>query len=155
MEVDEQYTTRTPKADSAGGRFEPGIRHRSGDYESVIRPARVLIADDNVDAAVALAMFLEAIGYEVHAVHDGSTALAAARELRPDAILLDIAMPQMKGDEVCRALRQESWTEHVLIAAVTGFGTAEDRRRSLDAGFDYHMVKPLDPWRLADLLQSL
>ena len=117
--------------------------------------ARVLVADDNIDATVALALFLEALGYELRTAYNGSAALEVARRWRPEAIFLDISMPLIDGDEVCRRLRQERWGREVLIAAVTGFGKPEDRRRSLDAGFDYHLVKPVDPRSIVKLLQFL
>jgi CheY-like chemotaxis protein len=118
-------------------------------------PARVLVADDNVDAAVGLGVFLETLGYEVRTAHNGPAALELARRWHPQAIFLDISMPLIDGDEVCRKVRQEEWGEDVLIAAVTGFGMPEDRKRSLEAGFDYHLVKPVDPRLIIRLLQSL
>lgn len=116
---------------------------------------RVLIADDHVDAAIGLAEWLETMGYEVYTAYDGNDALETARRVRPDALLLDITMPGLDGDEVCRRLRQEPWAREVLIAAVTGYSGAEDRRRSREAGFDHHFVKPVDPRKIRDLLQSL
>ncbi len=123
--------------------------------ESCREARKVLIADDNVDAALALALLLQSIGYEVHTAHDGREALEAARRLKPDAILLDIAMPIISGDEVCKALRRESWAETVLIAAITGYSAAQDRKLSEEAGFDHHLVKPVDPRTVRRLLQSL
>jgi CheY-like chemotaxis protein len=116
---------------------------------------RVLVADDNVDTATAFGALIEAMGHEVHVAHDGLEALEMARRLRPDAIFLDCAMPWISGDEVCRRLRQEPWAQTVLIAAATGFGSAEDRKRSFDSGFDYHLVKPIDPRLVRNLLQYL
>jgi CheY-like chemotaxis protein len=115
----------------------------------------VLIADDHVDAAIGLAEWLETMGYEVYTAYDGIDALDTARRVRPDAMLLDITMPGLDGDEVCRRLRQEPWAREVMIAAVTGYSGAEDRRRSREAGFDHHFVKPVDPRKIRDLLQSL
>ena len=116
---------------------------------------RVLIADDHVDAAIGLAEWLETMGYEVYTAYDGIDALETARRVKPDALLLDITMPGLDGDEVCRRLRQEPWAREVMIAAITGYSGAEDRRRSRDAGFDHHFVKPVDPRKIRDLLQSL
>ena len=118
-------------------------------------PRRILIADDNIDAATCFALLLEATGNEVHTAHDGLEALEAARSWRPDAIFLDIAMPSIDGHEVCRRLREERWAQTVLIVAVTGWGRPEDRRRSLAAGFDHHFVKPVELRQLQELLQSL
>ena len=116
---------------------------------------RVLIADDHVDAAIGLAEWLETMGYEVYTAYDGKDALETARRVRPDALFLDITMPGIDGDEVCRRLRREPWARNVLIAAVTGYSGAEERRRSRAAGFDHHFVKPVDPRKIRDLLQSL
>jgi CheY-like chemotaxis protein len=128
---------------------------RGGGSESVETPARVLVADDNVDAAVGLAMFLEALGYDVRTAHNGPAALDHARRWHPQAVFLDISMPLIDGDEVCRKLREERWGKKALIAAVTGFGMPEDRKRSFEAGFDHHLVKPVDPRTIIKLLQSL
>jgi len=116
---------------------------------------RVLIADDHVDAAIGLAEWLETMGYEVYTAYDGLDALETARRVKPDALLLDITMPGLDGDEVCRRLRQEPWAHEVMIAAITGHSGAEDRRKSREAGFDHHFVKPVDPRKIRDLLQSL
>ncbi len=128
---------------------------RRGNQQSLEPPTRVLVADDNVDAAVGLAMFLEALGYDVRTAHNGPAALDLARRWQPQAVFLDISMPLIDGDEVCRKLRQERWGKKAMIAAVTGFGMAEDRKRSFDAGFDHHLVKPVDPRSIIKLLQSL
>ena len=116
---------------------------------------RVLVADDDVDAASALAMLLEAVGYETRTAYNGSSALELARRWHPEAIFLDVSMPLLNGDEVCRRVREEPWGRGVLIAAVTGLGKPEDKRRSRAAGFDRHLVKPVDPKVILDLLQSL
>ena len=130
---------------------EPSRRARQAAFVS----CRVLIADDHVDAAIGLAEWLETMGYEVYTAYDGIDALETARRIQPDALLLDITMPGLDGDEVCRRLRQEPWAREVMIAAVTGYSGAEDRRRSREAGFDHHFVKPVDPRKIRDLLQSL
>jgi CheY-like chemotaxis protein len=111
--------------------------------------------DDNVDAAQGLALLLRAEGHKVRTAHDGPTALTAAREFRPEAVLLDIGMPRMDGYEVARRLRQECGLEKVVLAAMTGYGQAADRHRSSEAGFDLHLVKPVDPDVLHGLLARL
>jgi CheY-like chemotaxis protein len=141
-------------APAAAGRLS-SVEGRARSAGPSATPYRVLIADDNVDAAVALAFLLDSAGYDVHIARDGQEALETARRLHPDAILLDIAMPKVTGDEVCRQLRREPWTDGVLIAAVTGFSAADARERSRSAGFDHHFVKPLDAALLRQLLQSL
>jgi CheY-like chemotaxis protein len=116
--------------------------------------SRILIADDNVDAASSLATLLELSGHTVRVVHDGSKALAAAAELRPDVILLDIGMPCMNGYDVCRAIRRQPWAEHTPIVAITGWGQEDDRRRAIDAGFTHHITKPVNLAQLERLIRA-
>ncbi len=111
-------------------------------------PRRVLVVDDNVDAAESAAMLLRFLGHEVEVVYDGPSALEAAREFRPEIILLDIGLPGMSGYDVARALRARSENQGVVLAAVTGYGQDDDLRRSREAGFDYHLTKPLAPGAL-------
>jgi CheY-like chemotaxis protein len=110
-----------------------------------------LIADDNRDAADSLSLLLELSGHEVRVAHLGQTALSLAQTFRPDVAFLDIGMPDMSGYEVARALRQEPWATSLQLIALTGWGQEDDRRRALEAGFDLHLTKPVDP----DLLQRL
>jgi signal transduction histidine kinase len=105
---------------------------------------RVLVADDNVDAAGSLVMILNLAGHETRTVHDGAQALSVGHEFRPHAMVLDIAMPRMDGHAVCRRLRSEAWGKDLLLIAVSGWGQAEDRQQSRDAGFDHHLVKPIE-----------
>jgi len=105
---------------------------------------RVLVADDNVDAAEMLAVLFEQLECEVRTVHDGDAAIREAERFRPEVVILDIGMPGMDGYEVCRQIRREPWGQSMLIVALTGWGNDSDRRRSLEAGFDHHFVKPLD-----------
>jgi PAS domain S-box-containing protein len=114
-------------------------------------PRRILIVDDNEDGAESLAMLLEAGGHETHQVHDGFAAIAAGERLRPDLVLLDIGLPRMNGYEVCRRIRQQPWGRDLMLVALTGWGQEEDRQRSKEAGFDAHLVKPVD----FDLLDRL
>jgi signal transduction histidine kinase len=108
-------------------------------------PRRILVVDDNVDAAESLGKWLEHTGHEVRISHDGDAALEMARTYQPEVVLLDIGLPRMDGYEVARRLREEPATEHALLVALTGWGQAEDRRRSREAGFDHHLTKPADP----------
>ncbi len=105
---------------------------------------RILVADDNQDAAVSLAMILEMAGHEVRVAHDGRAALAVAQTFRPDTILLDIGMPQLNGYEVAQALRQEPWGADMYLIALTGWGQESDRQLAIDAGFDRHLTKPVN-----------
>jgi CheY-like chemotaxis protein len=106
---------------------------------------RVLVVDDNVDAAQSLGMMLVAMGHQVRVEHAGTAALEAARAEAPDVALLDIGMPEMDGLELARRLRREPGLQNVRLAAVTGFGGQEDVARSKAAGFDEHLVKPVSP----------
>jgi signal transduction histidine kinase/ActR/RegA family two-component response regulator len=113
---------------------------------------KVLVVDDNRDSADALAMVLEADGYQVLVGYSGQEALDIARESQPDAFILDIGMPDMTGFEVARRIRQEPWGRDVLLVAMTGWGQAKDKERAKAAGFDRHFTKPLDPGELQGLL---
>jgi signal transduction histidine kinase len=106
---------------------------------------RVLVVDDNVDAAESTAAFLRLEGHEVKAVHDGLQALASLKVFDPHVVVLDIGLPGLDGYAVARQLRERGDTNHVLLIALTGYGQKEDRQRAADAGFDYHFVKPADP----------
>jgi two-component system CheB/CheR fusion protein len=108
------------------------------------RGSRVLVVEDDLDQAVGLADVLELLGYEVWTVRDGPSALAAARASCPEVILLDIGLPGQDGYQVAAQLRKERCGECALMIAVTGHGTDEDAWRSREAGFDHHLVKPID-----------
>jgi CheY-like chemotaxis protein len=116
---------------------------------------RVLVVDDNVDAAVSLGMLLKLAGQEVRVAYDGPAALRQASDFRPELVLLDIGMPGMDGYEVCRRLRKAAGLEDTTVVALTGWGQDEDRRRSHEAGFDHHIVKPVEPSALQRLLEEL
>ena len=115
---------------------------------------RILIVDDNVDAAESLSRLLRLQEHEVLVAHDGPSALTAAERMKPDIVLLDIGLPKMDGLEVARRLRHRSNGAPPLLVATTGFGQAEDRRRIAAAGFDHHLVKPLDPHVLQTLVRT-
>jgi CheY-like chemotaxis protein len=116
------------------------------------RAQRVLIVDDNRDAAATLARLLRLMGHQVETAHHGHLALEVATRVGPDVILLDIGLPGLDGFSVCRRLRQHAMTAGARIIAVTGYTQEEDRRRSREAGFDAHLVKPVDLEALEDLL---
>ena len=116
---------------------------------------RVLVVDDNPDAAVSLATLLELEGHAPITVHDGGAALEAAARHQPDVVLLDIGLPHMSGHEVCRRMRELPTGKELVVVALTGWGQEEDRRKSQDAGFDAHLVKPVHYATLASLLGSL
>jgi PAS domain S-box-containing protein len=125
-------------------------------HESARSPGHpLLVVDDNRDAADSLAMLLRLQGYEVQVAHDGPAALRIAAASRPDLVFLDIGMPGMDGYEVARRLRRTPGLEKVVLAALTGWGQQEDRRRTADAGFDHHLVKPPEPKALENVLAVL
>ncbi|HUK03351.1 MAG TPA: ATP-binding protein [Steroidobacteraceae bacterium] len=107
-------------------------------------PRRVLIVDDNLDVAVSLAMLVGALGHETRMAHDGVQALATLEEFQADAVLLDIGLPRLNGYEVARRIRSDPRTRTVQVIALTGWGQEQDRRRAREAGFDHHLVKPVD-----------
>jgi len=116
---------------------------------------RVLVVDDNVDAADSMGLLMEQIGCETRVVYRGGSALETAGRFAPDLVLLDIGMPDMSGLEVCRRLRALPCGQGAFIVALTGWGQDEDRRRSESAGFDRHLVKPVDPEALIELAARL
>lgn len=115
---------------------------------------RVLVVDDNVDAAMSLAMMLKLMGNETKTAYDGLEALDTAAIYRPDLILLDIGMPRLNGHETAMRIREQPWGKKVVLVALTGWGQDEDRRKSREAGFDVHMVKPIEPAALKNLMSG-
>jgi signal transduction histidine kinase len=113
--------------------------------QAIAPKTRVLVADDNLDAAQSLGMYLRMTGCEVAVANDGESALELAARFRPEVALLDIAMPGLNGFDLARRIRAEPWGRAVTLVAVTGWGQEHDRRRSADAGFDHHLVKPVTP----------
>ncbi|HEY1230958.1 MAG TPA: ATP-binding protein, partial [Ramlibacter sp.] len=118
-------------------------------------PLRILVVDDNEDAADTLAMLLEVSGHEVMVEHSPHRALARAKEAAPQVCLLDIGLPDMDGAELARRLRALPETAPALLVAVTGYGQDSDRARTRDAGFDHHLVKPIDLDKLQALLEGV
>jgi signal transduction histidine kinase len=132
----------------------------SGDSVKAISPKdqvvpvrrNILIADDNQDALESLALMLRLEGHEVHCASDGEEALALAGQRRPEIVVLDVGMPKLDGCEVARRIRAESWGQGAVLVALTGWGQDVDRRRSREAGFDMHLVKPVDPATICEML---
>jgi CheY-like chemotaxis protein len=119
------------------------------------RRRRLMVIDDNKDAAESMSMLLELWGHEVVCAYDGRTALEAAVKYHPDAVFLDIGLPGMDGYEIAERLRELPESARAVLIAITGYGQDEDRRRSHDAGIDHHLVKPVAPETLHNLLDSL
>src|SRR5215216_3705362 len=116
---------------------------------------RILIVDDNHDSADSLAMLLEITGNKTYMAHDGVEALEAVEKYRPEVVLLDIGLPKLDGHEVCRRVRRQPWGKDIVMIALTGWGQEEDRRKSEQAGFNGHLVKPVDYDKLLELLALL
>ena len=116
---------------------------------------RILIVDDNTDNAESLALLLGITGNETYMAHDGVEAIEAAEKHRPEVVLLDIGLPKLSGHDVCRHIREQPWGKDIVVIALTGWGQEEDRRKSEEAGFDGHLVKPVDYDELLELLRSL
>jgi PAS domain S-box-containing protein len=115
---------------------------------------KVLVVDDNRDAAASLAILMKLMGNEVRTANDGLQAVAAAEEFQPDLIVLDIGLPKLNGYDVCRRIREKAWSKQTLIIAATGWGQDEDIRRAKEAGFDHHLVKPIDTAMLKHLMSQ-
>jgi signal transduction histidine kinase/DNA-binding response OmpR family regulator len=148
-----EFVVRLPALDEAA----PSARPTNGATKGLVQgpSCRVLVVDDNTDAADSLAMLLRLAGHEVEVAHDGPTALAVAEEQKPDMLLLDIGLPGMDGYEVARRLRARVDLKPALLVALTGYGQEEDLRRSREAGFDRHLIKPADLPALTELFASL
>jgi CheY-like chemotaxis protein len=116
---------------------------------------RVLVVDDNEDSADSLSMLLDLMGHDTRTAYDGLSAVETATAFRPHVILLDIGLPKLNGYDACRRIREQQWDETVVIIALTGWGNDEDKCRSKEAGFNFHMVKPVDPAALEKLMAGL
>jgi len=131
---------------------EPSMMNSEG---TTATQRRILVADDNNDALESLATLLQLSGHEVYTAANGAVALESAEQHRPEVALLDIGMPKLDGYEVARRIRAQPWGARITLVALTGWGQDSDRRRSQEAGFDSHLVKPLDLDKLTDLLATL
>ena len=121
---------------------------------AVVEPRRILVADDNHDAAESLALQLQLAGHDVRTVHDGVEALDVAEDFKPHIVLLDLGMPKMDGYETARTMRLRSWGKTATLIALTGWGQPQDRQRTTEAGFDAHLVKPVSESQLFQALAS-
>jgi two-component system CheB/CheR fusion protein len=140
-----------PDVSPAAAAHEPD----SGKRAKAAVTHRILVVDDNRDSANSLAMLLRLVGHDVHTTHDGRQAIVAAATYRPDLVLLDIGLPGMDGFTVARHLRSQPELAGVVLVALTGYGSDEDRRQAQAAGFDHHMVKPVNFDALHELLSTL
>ncbi len=147
-----RFTLRLPRhhVDNGAAAEGPGDTRQPAPSK---QPLRVLVVDDNEDAAQMLALYVESLGHQVSIEHSSRAAIDRARLERPDVYILDIGLPDMDGNELARCLRQEE-TGHALLVAVTGYGQEQDRLKTTAAGFDQHLVKPVDLAKLASLLEQ-
>jgi CheY-like chemotaxis protein len=144
------FTVTIPVATGA----RDAAKSRDEEDPGAARRLKILVADDNHDAAATLSMLLELMGHQCTAVHDGPTAIEEFAKSRPDVVLLDIGMPKMDGYEVAKRLRSMAGPERPTIMALTGWGAATDRAKSKDAGFDMHLTKPVEYALLQDALRG-
>jgi len=128
---------------------------RAAEEETTMGSRKFLVVDDNADSAASLAMLLSIEGNETHTAHDGLEAFEAAEKHRPEVILMDIGLPKQNGFDTAQRIREQPWGKSMTLVALTGWGQEEDRRRSKNAGFDGHLVKPVDFDDLMKLLGSL
>lgn len=148
-----EFAVRLP---AAASHVRP--RRRDGDAVQDAQPQaahRILVVDDNRDSALSLAMMLGIMGHETRTAYDGQEGVEAAESFRPDVALFDIGLPRLNGYDACRRIREQPWGRTVVLIALTGWGQKEDKARSKEAGFNFHMVKPVDPAALERLLAGL
>lgn len=119
-----------------------------------IKPLQVLVVDDNVDTAESLCLFVQMAGNIARTANDGEEALNLANQFKPDVVLLDVGLPKLNGYDVAKAIRQQEWGRRTMLIAITGWGQVEDKARSREAGFDHHLVKPIDPETLITLIKE-
>lgn len=117
-------------------------------------PRRVLVVDDNEDIVMTMRLLLTKLGHTVRVAYNGQQAMAEAEAFRPEVVLMDIGLPVMDGYEAARQLRQQPWGRCIKLVAITGWGQARDVERALEAGFDHHVVKPVDRKLLESLLEA-
>jgi signal transduction histidine kinase/ActR/RegA family two-component response regulator len=145
-----EFVVRLPVVDApVHAAVEPS---GDGDKSHVGPKRRILVVDDNRDAADSMAMMLQMMGHETHTAYDGLEALQTAAGFRPVVVLLDIGLPKINGYEVARHMREQPWGKGVALIALTGWGQEEDKRRALEAGFDHHLTKPVQAAALEKLL---
>jgi CheY-like chemotaxis protein len=147
-----QFVVRLPALSPKQSITGEGSAREGSEPVGLTPQRRILVVDDNVDAAESLALLLRLERQDVRVAHDGPAALAAVEAEPPDLVFLDIGMPVMNGYDVARRLRQWPGLENLVLVAMTGWGQEEDRRRSQDAGFDHHLVKPVEPEAMQKLL---
>ena len=147
-----EFVVRLPMAAEQEAIQVDGSKQSTGPSASAVSPRRILVVDDNRDAAESLAVLLRMMGHDVRIAHDGMTALGMAADHPAHLAFLDIGMPGMDGYELAKKLRQLPGLDNMFLVALTGLGQADDRRRTEAAGFDLHLVKPIEPDALPTVL---
>lgn len=122
---------------------------------AAVRSLHILVVDDNRDTAISMGMLLQLMGHEIRAAHDGLEAVHVAERFRPDVVLLDIGLPLADGYRTAEMIRGQPWGKEMVLIAVTGWGREADMRRTAAAGFNHHLVKPVDPAALTQLLAAV
>jgi len=148
-----EFVVRLPVASPAPALSDGSDKRGEGVVSSGRR--RILVVDDNVDSADSLGQLLEMLGNEVRTAYDGEAGIAAAEAFRPAVVLCDIGMPKVNGYDAARRIRGEFWGKDMVLVALTGWGQQDDRRKSTEAGFDQHLVKPVEAAALMKLLAEL
>ncbi|WP_334187738.1 hybrid sensor histidine kinase/response regulator [Noviherbaspirillum sp.] len=148
-----RFTVSLPRLIVQEGHSEP--RETTSGMQEMSASLHVMVVDDNVDAAAMLAMLLEALGHQVVVEHRPDRALERAREVHPQVFLLDIGLPDMDGNELAQRLRAQPETADSVLVAITGYGQESDRENALTAGFDHHLVKPIDTKKLFQILSNV
>jgi CheY-like chemotaxis protein len=147
-----EFVVRLPVA---VGSARPAGKDGDSQPQHPATPLRILVVDDDRDAVASLAMLLKITGNETRTAHDGVEAVESAEAFRPDVVLLDIGLPKMNGYDAARRIREQPWGQDMVLIALTGWGQEEDRRMALAAGFNHHLVKPIDFNVLMGLLAEL
>jgi len=147
-----QFTVRLPALAAASAAQAPSLA--SAVPIATVGKLRVLVVDDNLDAVQTLGRLVRLLGHVAHLAYDGEQAIAAASEWQPQVILMDIGMPKLNGYEAAQRIRATSWGQHMVLIAATGWGQEDDKRRTKEAGFDHHLVKPVDTNLLRELLAN-
>lgn len=148
-----EFVVRLPIVTSVAGEPDSVDGAAGGAVPSGSR--RILVVDDNEDAADSLGQLLEMLGNDVRTAHDGKAGVEQAKSFRPDVVLMDIGMPKLNGYEAARRIREQPWGKSMVLVALTGWGQEDDRRKSTDAGFDFHLVKPVETAALMKLLAGI
>jgi len=145
-----RFAVRLPRSESA-----PQVTVVPADTEAAAAACRILVVDDNRDATESLTTLLQLTGHETRSAFDGRLALEVAEGFRPEVILLDLGLPELNGYEVARRIRAQPWGSDAVLVALTGWGQEDDRRKSTEAGFDAHLVKPVNHGQLMGMLAKL